>query len=350
MKPQAVARILDANLDRAREGLRVLEEWFRFGLEDAAGSRECKEMRQALAQWHSDPLRFARDTPADPGTQLSHPQEARRRDLSHLLQANCSRAQEALRVLEEYGKLAESSHWVAPGLAKLAQDMRYRLYALENELLGGSLRQRLSETHLYLVTSPVPNWLEAVEKSLRGGVTLVQYRRKNLSDGEMLRDLQQLRQLCDRYHTLMIVNDRIDLALISQADGVHLGQTDLPVAWARQLLGAQKLIGLSTTNPEELAQALTAGVDYIGVGPVYATPTKADKPASGLEYVRLAADKAHIPWFAIGGIDTHNLAQVRQAGATRVAVVRALMEAPDPAQAARLMLGELLPQGIPALS
>ncbi|MFS8819368.1 thiamine phosphate synthase [Synechococcus sp. W55.2] len=348
MKPQAVARILDANLDRAREGLRVLEEWFRFGLEEGELSAECKAMRQALARWHSDPLRLARDTPADPGTQISHPQEEQRRDLRHLLQANCSRVQEALRVLEEYGKLAESHHWVAPGLAKLAKDMRYRLYVLESELLGGSLRQRLLAAHLYLVTSPVPHWLEVVEKSLRGGVTLVQYRRKNLPDGEMLRDLKQLRQLCDRYQALMIVNDRVDLALVSQADGVHLGQTDLPVAEARQLLGSQRLIGLSTTNAEELAQALNSDVDYIGVGPVYPTPTKAEKPPAGLEYVRLAAEKAHLPWFAIGGIDPHNLPEVRRAGATRVAVVRALMEAADPTQTARTMLAEL--QGIPALS
>lgn len=348
MKPQAVARILDANLDRAREGLRVLEEWFRFGLEEGELSAECKAMRQALARWHSDPLRLARDTPADPGTQISHPQEEQRRDLRHLLQANCSRVQEALRVLEEYGKLAESHHWVAPGLAKLAKDMRYRLYVLESELLGGSLRQRLLAAHLYLVTSPVPHWLEVVEKSLRGGVTLVQYRRKNLPDGEMLRDLKQLRQLCDRYQALMIVNDRVDLALLSQADGVHLGQTDLPVAQARHLLGSQRLIGLSTTNAEELAQALNTDVDYIGVGPVYPTPTKAEKPPAGLEYVRLAAEKAHLPWFAIGGIDPHNLPEVRRAGATRVAVVRALMEAADPTQTARTMLAEL--QGIPALS
>ena len=348
MKPQAVARILDANLDRAREGLRVLEEWFRFGLEEGELSAECKAMRQALARWHSDPLRLARDTPADPGTQISHPQEEQRRDLRHLLQANCSRVQEALRVLEEYGKLAESHHWVAPGLAKLAKDMRYRLYVLESELLGGSLRQRLLAAHLYLVTSPVPHWLEVVEKSLRGGVTLVQYRRKNLPDGEMLRDLKQLRQLCDRYQALMIVNDRVDLALVSQADGVHLGQTDLPVAQARHLLGSQRLIGLSTTNAEELAQALNTDVDYIGVGPVYPTPTKAEKPPAGLEYVRLAAEKAHLPWFAIGGIDPHNLPEVRRAGATRVAVVRALMEAADPTQTARTMLAEL--QGIPALS
>ncbi|MGY2978206.1 thiamine phosphate synthase [Thermostichus sp. OS-CIW-31] len=348
MKPQAVARILDANLDRAREGLRVLEEWFRFGLEEGELSAECKAMRQALARWHSDPLRLARDTPADPGTQISHPQEEQRRDLRHLLQANCSRVQEALRVLEEYGKLAESHHWVAPGLAKLAKDMRYRLYVLESELLGGSLRQRLLAAHLYLVTSPVPHWLEVVEKSLRGGVTLVQYRRKNLPDGEMLRDLKQLRQLCNRYQALMIVNDRVDLALLSQADGVHLGQTDLPVAEARQLLGSQRLIGLSTTNAEELAQALNSDVDYIGVGPVYPTPTKVEKPPAGLEYVRLAAEKAHLPWFAIGGIDPHNLPEVRRAGATRVAVVRALMEAADPTQTARTMLAEL--QGIPALS
>jgi thiamine-phosphate pyrophosphorylase len=341
MKPQAVARILDANLDRAREGLRVLEEWFRLGLEDGEWASECKEMRQALARWHSDPLRAARDTPADPGTQIDHPQELQRRDLDHLLQANCSRVQEALRVLEEYGKLGEQSQLVAPGMAQFCKHMRYRLYQVETLLLGNQAHSRLLRSHLYLVTSPIPHWLEAVDQALQGGVTLVQYRHKEAPDRQILQDLVQLKSLCDRHRALLIVNDRVDLALVVQADGVHLGQTDLPVAAARQLLGPHKLIGQSTTSAEELEAALRSPVDYIGVGPVYETPTKVGKAAAGLGYVQLAAEKARIPWFAIGGIDLENLSEVQAAGATRVAVVRSLMSALDPCQTARLMLAQL---------
>ncbi len=349
MRPQAVARILDANLDRAREGLRVLEEWFRFGLDSGAWASECKEMRQALAQWHGDALRSARDTAHDQGTQLDHPEELQRRDLDHLLQANCSRVQEALRVLEEYAKLAEIRQLVPPGMAQLCKQMRYRLYEIENELLSSTLHRRLQGTHLYLVTDPGPDWLQAVEKAVQGGVGVVQYRHKVGTDREALADLFKLRSLCDHYRALLIVNDRVDLALIAKADGVHLGQSDMPVSVARELLGPHKLIGLSTTSPEEISEALTTSADYLGVGPVYATPIKADHPPVGLDLVRYALAKVTIPFFLIGGIDLEKLPELRATGAQRVAVVRALMHAPDPAQMARLMLTELSgsPNGLP---
>ncbi len=344
MRPQAVARILDANLDRAREGLRVLEEWFRFGLDAPDWAAECKDMRQALASWHSDPLRFARDTSGDIGTEIDHPDELQRRDLDHLVRANCSRVQEALRVLEEYSKLAELTQLVPPGMIKLCKQMRYRLYEMENDLLQSELHRRLLQATLYLITTPIPNWLSAVESAIQGGVSIVQYRNKGATDREILEDLLKLRQLCNHYDTLLIANDRIDLALAAQTDGVHLGQTDLPIAMARQLLGPHKLIGMSTTSAQELGAALATSADYVGVGPVYDTPTKADKPAVGLDYVRYAAQTISIPWFAIGGIDRETLPDVVSAGATRVAVVRALMTAPDPTQAARLMINQLKDQ------
>lgn len=341
MRPQAVARILDANLDRAREGLRVLEEWFRFGLDSGDWSAECKEMRQALARWHSNPLRSARDTSHDQGTLIDHPDEFQRKDLEHVLQANCSRVQEALRVLEEYGKLAEIRQLVPPGMAKICQQMRYRLYEIENELLCSTLHHRLRQAHVYLVTHPGPDWFHAVERAVQGGVSIVQYRHKAAHDREALADLLKLRALCDHYQTLLIVNDRVDLALLCKADGVHLGQTDMQVHLARELLGPRKLIGLSTTSPEEISHALTTSADYLGVGPVYATPIKADRPPAGLELVRYALSKVTIPFFLIGGIDLDKLPELRAVGAQRVAVVRALMEAADPTQTARLMVAEL---------
>ena len=320
----AIHRILDANLDRAREGLRTIEEWCRFGLDNQEMAKSCKQMRQELASCHKPEYKIARDTTNDVGTQLTHPQEETRETLTNLLQANLARVQEALRVLEEYTKLSE------PKLAGVMKQMRYQAYILETELLGKSPQKLLSQCSLYLVTSPVDNLLTVVESALKGGLKLVQYRSKNENDGVRFQQAQALKQLCDRYGALFLVNDRVDIALAVDADGVHLGQTDLPVAVARQILGQNKIIGQSTTNPEEMAKALATDVDYIGVGPVHETPTKAGKKASGLEYVRYARDNATVPWFAIGGIDNSNVEKVIQAGAKRVAVVRAIMEADNP--------------------
>ena len=320
----AIYRILDANLDRAREGLRTIEEWYRFALDNQEMANNCKQMRQQLANYHKQEYKIARDTVNDVGTDLTHPQEEKRENLTNLLQANLGRVQEALRVLEEYGKLSDSQ------FAAVMKQMRYQVYTLETELLGQSPKPLLSQCSLYLVTSPVDNLLAVVESALKGGLKLVQYRSKNENDGVRFQQAQDLKKLCDRYDALFLVNDRVDIALAVDADGVHLGQTDLPVAVARKILGKNKIIGQSTTSPEEMAKALATDVDYIGVGPVHETPTKAGKKAAGLEYVRYAVENSTVPWFAIGGIDAGNVADVVQAGAKGVAVVRAIMIADNP--------------------
>jgi thiamine-phosphate pyrophosphorylase len=331
----AVYRILDANLDRAREGLRIIEEWCRFGLNDAQRTDQIKHLRQTLAQWHAPVLRQARDTPGDPGTALTHPQEEVRGDVVDVLQANLCRVQEALRVLEEYGKLYRSD------FAAACKAMRYQVYTLESDLLGGQRLQRLRQSLVYLVTSPQENLVATVEAALKGAITLVQYRDKNTEDDVRFQRAQQLREICHRYQALFLVNDRVDLALAVGADGVHLGQTDMPIAVARRLLGPQAIIGRSTTNPEEMRRALEEGADYIGVGPVYSTPTKPGKAAAGLDYVRYAATHSPVPWFAIGGIDADNLSEVLQAGAQQVAIVRAVMEAENPTQSAQAIVAQL---------
>lgn len=335
MPSQAVYRILDANLDRAREGLRVIEDWCRFGLNRADLTETLKQLRQQLAQWHTPELRLARDTPGDPGTPLTHPEEAHRSSVTHVLQANFCRVQEALRVLEEYGKL----YSVEMGAA--CKQMRYQVYTLESQILGDARRQQLLSARLYLVTTPTENLLATVEAALMGGLRLVQYRDKNTDDRDRILLAQQLKDLCHRYGALFLVNDRVDLALAVDADGVHLGQQDLPIATARALLGPQRIIGRSTTNPEQMAAAIAEGADYIGVGPVYATPTKPDRAAAGLDYVRYAADHATVPWYAIGGIDGENLADVVAAGAARVAIVRAIMKAEQPTPVTRALIAQL---------
>lgn len=332
---QVIYRILDANLDRSREGLRVLEEWCRFGLNNTAWTEECKQLRQTLAQLHLPEFRAARDTSHDPGVALSHPQEQHRVNAIHVLQANFCRVQEALRVLEEYGKL------YSPAMGETCKQMRYRIYILESQVLHRPRHSQLQRSHLYLVTSESDRLLETVEAALQGGLSLVQYRDKSSEDVDRMQIGRQLQQICHQYNALFIMNDRVDLAVAVEADGVHLGQQDLPIALARQILGPQRLIGRSTTNPEEMQRALQEGADYIGVGPVYATPTKPGKAAAGLDYVRYAAQHCPIPWFAIGGINADNLPEVVASGATRVAIVRSVMAAEQPTLATRQLLSHL---------
>jgi thiamine-phosphate pyrophosphorylase len=331
----AIARILDANLDRSREGIRVIEEWCRFGLDDQELANECKEIRHEIAQWHSLDLKAARDTAGDIGTELTHPGEEVRDSIEDLVPANLGRVQEALRAIEEYSKLYN------PQMAATFKQLRYRVYRLESRLLIQPSLQKLKDSPLYLVTSPEENLLEKVELALQAGLPLVQYREKNADDTVRLEMAGKLRELCHRYGALFLMNDRVDIALAVGADGVHLGQQDIPIALARQFLGNRAIIGCSTTNPGEMAKAIAEGADYLGVGPVYETPTKAGKAAAGLEYVRYARDNSPLPWFAIGGIAPDNVEDVIDAGARQVAVVRAITQAEQPDVATQQLLEKL---------
>ncbi len=183
--------------------------------------------------------------------------------------------------------------------------------------------------------------------ALRGGVDIVQLRMKAASDSEILDAAGRFVAVCADHDALMILNDRPDLVEDVGADGVHLGQDDMPVARARQLLGAEHLVGLSTHTPAQVEAAAGEAVDYIGVGPVNETPTKPGRPAVGLELVQYAAIHATVPFFAIGGISSANVDAARAAGARRIAVVRALTEATDPEATARRLRGPLTPDPLP---
>lgn len=191
--------------------------------------------------------------------------------------------------------------------------------------------KRLERARLYLICGPQPDGF--LQAALRGGVDLVQLRMKDATDEEIVATARRLKRLCSRYGVPLILNDRPELVLPSGADGVHVGQDDAPVASARAAVGPERLVGLSTHSPDQIGAA--KGVDYIGVGPVYETPTKPGRPAVGLELVSYASDHARVPFFAIGGITPGNVGLVRSAGARRVAVVRALTDASDPEQTAR---------------
>jgi|HubBroStandDraft_6_1064221.scaffolds.fasta_scaffold43777_5 thiamine-phosphate pyrophosphorylase len=235
--------------------------------------------------------------------------------------------------------------------------------------VGPKRRARLAAARLYMVCDSAPGGRElpgVLYAAIAGGVDVVQLRDKRLSDEELTEVVRTAHALCEREGVLLIVNDRPQVALAASADGVHVGQEDTPVAQVRELVGPDVLIGLSTHAPTEIdaaaakseaatgkpvsttdiddagaGRAGVANVDYIGVGPVYATPTKPGRPSVGLELVRYAAEHSRLPFFAIGGVDAGNVEAVVEAGARRVAVVRAIADAADPAQAARTLRGAL---------
>ena len=205
-------------------------------------------------------------------------------------------------------------------------------------------RARLASARLYLIAGIAPGGRplgDVLEPALAAGVDVFQLRDKQAPDAELLTAASIARELCDVAGALLFVNDRPDLARAAGADGVHVGQDDLAVAAAREQAGAELLVGLSTHTPDQVDAAPATGADLIGVGPVHATPTKPGRPAVGLDLVRHAARAAALPWFAIGGIDEDNVTAVVGAGAQRIAIVRAIGEAPDPGAAARRLRAAL---------
>jgi thiamine-phosphate pyrophosphorylase len=196
--------------------------------------------------------------------------------------------------------------------------------------LARERRERLRRARLYLVIDAEPAE-RVLPGALEGGVDIVQLREKSASDEEIVSAGRRLRTLCDEHGALLIVNDRADLALECGADGVHVGQDDDPLREVRDVVGADLLVGISTHSPEQVEMGLGSIADYLGVGPVHATPTKPGREPVGLELVRYAAAHgAAKPWFAIGGIDADNAPAVAEAGASRIAVVRAIRDAADP--------------------
>ena len=202
---------------------------------------------------------------------------------------------------------------------------------------GHARRERLAGARLYLVLEGRPHGREPdalLDAALRGGVDVVQLRDKELSDAELVAAAVRFRRACDAHGALFVLNDRPDLVEACGADGVHVGLKDATPAEARALVGTERLVGVSAHSREEIEAAPAAGADYLGVGTIFTTPTKAEE-AVGLELVRIAAETARLPWFAIGGIDLDTVGLVAAAGARGVAVVRAIRDAADPEWAAR---------------
>jgi thiamine-phosphate pyrophosphorylase len=331
-----LGRVLDASANRASEGLRVVEDYVRFVLDDPALTRRLKEARHRLGEAIRglDPERLvaARDTRGDVGTHIMTVSEQARENPRAVLTANFKRTAEALRTLEEYSKLID------PWLSGRFEVLRYDIYTLEKLTLTAVRSYRaMGEARLMVLVGGLPTlgdltWI--VGEALAGGADVIQLREKGLPDREWLRRAREVRILTAGARARLILNDRPDLARLAGADGVHLGQEDVSPRDARRIVGPSALIGVSTHDPAQLDQAILAGAGYLGVGPVFSSATKDFSDLAGLAYVRHAAEATTLPWFAIGGIREETLDQVLDAGATRIAVGAAVVRAEHPRKAA----------------
>ncbi len=334
-----VAQIIDANLDRAREGLRVLEDWARYGLGRVDIVRKLKNFRQILGSHHLDSYKKARNYIHDKCNGLDHPEQFKRIYIKNIISSNSSRIQEALRVLEEFSRNNNYE------LSKAAALIRYEMYSLEIELMNAKcnkdLREKLLENNLYLITNEKPDLIENIENLLIGGVKIIQHRFKDTNDSNNLNKAKIIRKLCKNNGAIFIVNDRVDIALACDADGVHLGQNDLDIVSARKILGFAKIIGISANNERDIKNAIEHGCDYLGIGPVFATNTKKTKKPLGIDNIKNLTKDIKIPWYAIGGIKNENIPLLKSNGIDKVAIISEIMNDENPKNRAMIILKNL---------
>ena len=334
-----IFQIIDANLDRAREGLRVLEDWARFGIGENTCVTRIKNFRQILGINHLEVYKQSRNYIEDQCKGLTHLEQTKRKNPEQIISSNAGRVQEALRVIEEFSRLQNHE------LSKVASEIRYEIYNLEIDLLSLSKFKKseeiLKENDLYVITDQKENLLEIIENILIAGVKIIQHRFKTGTDKEHLEEAIQIKNLCKKHNSLFIINDRVDIALASNADGIHLGQDDLDLKIARKLLGYSKIIGISANNEIDISNALEGGCDYLVIGPVFETATKKNKKPIGIEKIKTLTKDLNIPWFAIGGIKTNNISYLKSNGFKKVALVSQLMNSEDPREDAIMILKKL---------
>ena len=338
-----VLRILDVNVNRAREALRVAEDYARFILDDADAAAELKRCRHSIQEFVETvgvfPLLDARDITGDVGRDVKTEAELRRDHSDDVVAAAFARLTEAARSMSEYAKACSTD------AALKAESLRYAAYELEQRVvLRGPGRARLRAVRLYvLITEALcrHDWLKTAEAALRGGATCLQLREKRMGDAKLLRRACQLRELTAKHQALLAINDRADIARLARADIVHVGQDDLSVGQARRVAGTGMLVGKSTHNVEQFEAAAAEQPDYIAVGPMFASDTKPQEHAPGPALLAAVTPRTDLPVMAIGGITPDSAATITEAGASCVCVCAAVIGADDPAAAARSIIRSL---------
>lgn len=338
-------RILDANFNRSREAARVLEEFARFQLDHAGLAGRCKAARHRLAECARAyeeaagvSLADSRDTVGDVGTRLGTETEASREDVGDVVTANLKRLQESLRSIEEYGKIISAP--VSAGIEAL----RYEVYTLEQDLLRFRAYAAALQSPL-MVVATVARWDDALRRVVEAcgacGVGMLQLRMKDAPDRDCFDTALRTCELLAGSDTTLILNDRADLALAVGAGGVHLGEEDLPLRAARQLMGGGRLVGATAPDPATAGAAVLAGADYLGAGAAFATASKGNAVVRGVDAILSVQNAVDVPVYAIGGITPANVETLVAAGLRRVAVGAAVTEAENPAAVIRLLLRSL---------
>jgi len=340
-------RIIDASLNRISEGLRLLEDIARLLLNDGTLTQQLKTMRHELirSDWsfHQQLLQ-ARNSANDVGINIEVEGEEKERELPVTVMANSRRVQEALRTMEELTKIPDG----IPGLdSEKFKQARFSLYTIEQALLSKLLRQdktkQIAGVYVILDTRTLEgrSHVEAAAQAIHGGAKIIQLRDKLLSKKELLPIARELKKLCAEYQVLLIINDHLDLVLAADADGLHLGQYDLPINVARKLLPIGKILGISTTTVAQAVAAESEGVDYIAVGSMYPTPSKETAQVVGLDRLSQIRQAVTLPLVAIGGITGDNVRDVLTAGANSVAIISAILRAEDIEAATRQITDKL---------
>lgn len=340
-----ILRIIDANLNRIGESLRLLEDVARLLLNDATLSKQLKAIRHELATKElstKKQLLQARNSEGDVGIDIEVSQQTKERELPATIIANASRVQESLRVLEELAKIPDID--LKPDGFKKA---RFSLYDIEKSLVSGALRkekkERISGLYAIIDTQYLENRShnEVVTQMLEGGARIIQLRDKCTLKKELLPVARQLKELCSAYNALFIVNDYLDIALAADADGLHLGQDDLPLKAARTLMPVGKIIGCSVENVSQAVTAKSDGADYIAIGAIYPTKSRAGIETVGLDMLKPIKKETGLPLVAIGGINRHNVEEVLAAGADSVAIISAIMQAESPREETKQIIDKI---------
>jgi len=344
-------RIIDANLNRSSEGLRVLEDVARFLINDVELSQRLRTLRHDLAKETKSlslGLLSQRDSEHDVGARMGAGYEPKAKqslqDLSGLVTANAKRVEESLRVVEELAKLPEVSSMLN---SASFEQMRFALYTLERDLISRiSRRDKIKRmAGLYVILDRQflgdRDELDIAGQIIEGGASVIQLRDKQSKKGKLLLVAQKLRELCSQADVLFIINDYLDLAMAVDADGLHIGQEDLPLPVIRRELPIDKIVGCSVTMLSQATKAQAEGADYIAVGSIFPTATKKGATVVGVGMLKELKRTVSTPLVAIGGINQNNIGEVVSAGADAVAVISAVLGEEDVGGAVQKLIAKM---------
>lgn len=323
-----INRVLDANINRAAEGMRVLEDVARFVLDNKSLSRGIKSCRHELRSF--TPKAISRDTKNDVGTTISTLQEQERNSLHDVATAAGNRCGEALRVIEEFLKLESQQNTI--------EAIRYTMYDLSAEvvsLLGATKKQQWKLCFVMTKNDCVLAWKDSLVQSIVAGCDCIQVREKELSTRDLIKHVHEVKEIADVYGVQVIVNDRVDAALATNVAGVHLGENDISIQDARKLCGSEYIIGVTVHDPNKLNKCISLGADYVGVGAMFTSQTKPSAKIAPLGLLKNALAYNHL---AIGGITPQNVQQLYDAGCKGIAVGASIANSETPERIIKTLL------------